>query len=117
MSFGDRSRSCSPATPSRRAVPGRNDSTTTSAVSTSWWSYAALAGIEQIVVDAAPIENRRQLPHRIATAGIFDLDDVRAKLREHQGRERARQQPRQIDDAYPGQWRLTPVSRGLTPRL
>ena len=103
-----------PDTPSRCAVPGRKLSTTTSAVASELDRAPAraagslqierdalLAAIEQQVVDAAAVDERRQVPHRIAAARILDLDDLRAELREHERRERARQQARQVEDANP----------------
>jgi hypothetical protein len=60
---------------------------------------ALLAAIEQKVVDAAPVEQRRKVAQRIAAPGIFDLDHLGAHLRQHQRRKCAGDQTRQIQYA------------------
>ena len=104
-------------TPSRFAVPGRKLSTTTSAVASSRSNAGRAAGsfkssatlffpaIEQQMVDAAAVHERRQQPHRIAAARIFDLDHFGAQLGEHQRGKGAGKQTREIEDAHAGEWK------------
>ena len=66
---------------------------------------APLAAIEQQIVDAATVEQWRQLARRIAAARVFDLDHVRAELREHQRRERTRHEARQVENADAVKWK------------
>jgi len=61
--------------------------------------HTAFATVEQQIVDAAPTNKRRQLPHWIPTARVLDLDDIRAQFGEHQRGVRAWQQAGQVEDA------------------
>ena len=64
---------------------------------------AFLPAVQQDVVNAAAIHKRRQQSHRIPAARIFNLDHLRAQLREHQRRKCARNQAREIKDANAGE--------------
>src|SRR5262249_5624569 len=60
---------------------------------------AALVPVEELMVNARPVDDRRHGPRRVAAARILQLDDVGAEVREGERRVRSRQQPREIEDA------------------
>ena len=65
--------------------------------------HALLASIEEQVVQAPAVEQRRQVAHRVAARRILDLDDFSAELREHLRGECAWKQPGEIDDPDTGE--------------
>src|SRR4029453_12915894 len=49
------------------------------------------------------VQDRRHVSHRITAARVLNLDDLRAKLGEHQRREAARNQSREVEHANAGE--------------
>src|SRR5262249_6716958 len=63
---------------------------------------AALDGPEQRVAGTVvALDERADLAHEVARAGLFDLDDLRAHLSHDPGAERRRDAGTEVEDAHP----------------
>ena len=114
----------------RSSVPGRKFSTTTSAVAASrrnrsWPSAraqverdalaaAALDRPEQRVrAPSSSVDERPDLAHEVAAAGLLDLDDLGALLAEQAGAERRGDAGAEVEDAQPRERAVTAHSPAL----